>query len=513
MAGKETGKQKTARIPLDYYQRGDALARWKLLLAVGAAIAAGGWALVGTRQAANHHSPGPVASVHAPWEANCEACHKPFVPIRSDAWLADASGALELDAKCQKCHPTADHHAVARKQDVAHCSGCHREHAGREVQLTRTADKNCTTCHEDLLAHTTKPETIVADGKFAFKRVLSFAAGVHPEFRGSANDPGKLKFSHRRHLAPGLNWGANDRFKPQRLRDLPATDRERYRKAGATDDDLVYLNCGDCHQPSAATSMANNLSGSLTPKRAIGATMQPVSFENHCRACHPLNYAPASPGSAAAPQLVEHGLAPDKLKAFLEGVFARRVLDENPTLLEEKAVDRELPGKASSLESPKLREALDKKLRVAETFLRGRCSQCHELADMPTQSPVVPTKTPTVWLTHARFDHASHRAWACQHCHKPQAADQPNYLLATWRPGEHEPALDHTDVLIPGLSNCLECHTDRPVEGTAGRARNDCVECHSYHGGDYWKEIQTAAAKRAILPTAADIPERQAGQE
>jgi hypothetical protein len=503
---KETGKQKTARIPLDYYKQGDVLFRSKRLLAAAAAVAAGFFALWGVPNAATHYSPGPVASIHAAWEADCNACHAPFVPIRDDAWSLNAVAGRTIDEKCQKCHPTPEHHGAARREDVAHCSSCHREHEGRNAQLARTSSQACTACHTDLAAHIRKVEMPLRHEPVA-NRVTSFSAGNHPEFRSIKNDPGKLKFSHRRHLAPGLSWGERKPKEPEdkpvlplHVGDLAAADRERYRAPGAKDD-LIRLNCQSCHEPaisplSVTASLGSLSPGTLAPQSFSAETMAPVNFDRHCRACHALNYAPMNYppknwGDGPTP-VVEHALPPARLKEYLEGVFARDLLEARKSAADEPKYEREIPGKLPDDEAQTLRATIQEKVRVADTFLRGRCNECHDLPGRPSETPIVPTNLRATWFAFARFDHGAHRSSACQDCHKPAAAghESKNYLLKDWEPGGNEPFLDNADVLIPGIDNCLQCHNSRGVSGPSPvAARSDCVECHRYHGGDHRQEL------------------------
>ncbi len=507
MASPPTGKQRAARISLDYYRRGDRFARGKLwlsLLVGGAALA---WAAWGLSHGATQHSPGPLAAVHASWEANCQACHTPLVALRSDAWQLTADARNQIDAKCQKCHRTTEHHATQLTSEIAQCSACHHEHQGRTARLNRMADQTCVACHADLPRHTTKPETLLTSGSFNNAQVTRFTADSHPEFRSVQRDPGQLKFSHRRHLAPGLNWGAQDRSKPLRLADLPSGERDRYRTPGGRDDDVIQLNCSACHQLASPTPRRAGFEGLTNPlasKRSAGAYMAPVSFNQHCRACHPLNFSPATGTPADASTAIEHALPPDKLLAQLESTLAKRFLDNHPTLDERSAASvREIPGKPPRVTRADATSFIATQLASAETFLRGRCIQCHQLDDVPTRARVAAVQVPRRWYQHARFDHAAHRASRCEECHVAPGEAAANYLASGWKPGEREPALDHHDLLIPQRSVCLRCHNDRPPEGLRGSARFDCVECHDYHGGDHGTQRPPLEIKRAQLDEPA----------
>jgi hypothetical protein len=93
----------------------------------------------------------------------------------------------------------------------------------------------------------------------------------------------------------------------------------------------------------------------------------------------------------------------------------------------------------------------------------GGCRWCHTEKSDPRKRPnglpeYAAPNIPARWLKHAVFKHASHRMLACTACHP-----------AT-------PRKRTSDVLLPQIHTCMECHRagDR-------RARSDCVECHSYH--------------------------------
>ncbi len=89
---------------------------------------------------------------------------------------------------------------------------------------------------------------------------------------------------------------------------------------------------------------------------------------------------------------------------------------------------------------------------------KQKCEFCHVMKGQPGQLPeTVPTAIPVRWLPHAVFDHGAHRPVACAECH--QAAK----------------STETTDVLLPSVKVCRECHHER------GGARARCVECHLYH--------------------------------
>jgi hypothetical protein len=89
---------------------------------------------------------------------------------------------------------------------------------------------------------------------------------------------------------------------------------------------------------------------------------------------------------------------------------------------------------------------------------RQGCPFCHTVQPAEPLPTIVPPKIPIRWQPHASFDHRAHRPLACAACH--EAARQSE---------------DTTDVLLPKLQVCRECHRG------GGGARAGCVECHLYH--------------------------------
>src|SRR5262245_56361521 len=115
----ESAKQRSLRVPLDYYRRPDALTRIKLWMSIIVAVLAAlyvGWLFADPRLGNGHASPGPVSSAHAAWNDNCQVCHQSFQPLRSDA--VSLTGLISghvahresLDQACLKCHDVPLHH-------------------------------------------------------------------------------------------------------------------------------------------------------------------------------------------------------------------------------------------------------------------------------------------------------------------------------------------------------------------------------------------------------------------
>jgi len=217
-----TGKQRAARIPLDYFKHPTFLdwGRGWYALAIATLIALGwaasGWLMSGQGQ--TYYSRGPVTAVHATWDNDCMACHTAFTPLSGDAYAKHfVHDTHAMNQKCEACHKGPPHHADATPELA--CAACHHDHRGRDASLVRLADSDCTRCHADLTNHLANG-TPTVDNK-----VTAFTAAQHPEFsvlRDKGDDPGKLKFNHARHMQEDLKLDCNS------CHHLDASDRARF---------------------------------------------------------------------------------------------------------------------------------------------------------------------------------------------------------------------------------------------------------------------------------------------
>ncbi len=502
-----SGKEKASRIPLDYFKRSNYVERWKLWLTGLALLLSVGWwasGWVSSDQGQMRYSRGPVADVHATWETECTVCHTPFMPIDAQNWatlfLGTPPGAAE---RCTNCHAGPPHQATQKLESTPSCAGCHHDHRGRHASLIRVADSDCTRCHQDLRQHMTSGEPAVEN------TVTRFAKGTHPQFsilRDRESDPGKLKFNHQLHMTVGLTANFT-------LANLSAADRDRYRHfPDQKDNTPVKLECASCHQTDSGDFKLTGEQRAAIPagvltKRARGAYMLPITYENQCRACHPLTFDKDAPNLA-----VPHGLQPEAVTSFLWGVYGSEYVKKRPELAPPAtALTPPLPGKELFAEEKKARDEIKAQVAAAEKFLyRDRleeaqkkvfgahkmtCGECHDYqlqagAVVPKQ--IEAPQIPEVWFKHSFFNHAAHRAVRCVDCHT--RAD----------PGATDASTESKDVLMPGIDTCLECHSPRQGSGdkVSGGARMDCVECHQYHHGTKEGSLQgIGAAARAPKET------------
>ncbi|MFO0967985.1 MAG: hypothetical protein U0793_20700 [Gemmataceae bacterium] len=511
-------KPRPLTLPLDYFRGRTPVQKWKGRLAlaalgltvVGVALA---WAF--SREVSLGAAPAPVASPHQAWDATCSACHEPFQAISAHAWappgMSHASG-----EKCQACHAGPAHHK--NETPSLNCAACHREHRGPGHSLVRLADADCTQCHRDLAAHSTT--------KSDYADVTRFAAGSHPDFRSIKSDPGKLKFNHALHMTPGMAVRSKTGLGGVTftLKNIPAEYRKRYLAAQPDkgDDAPVQLDCRACHQLDAAdfpltVAEKMEVSPATLPPRSAGAYFLPITYENQCRACHPLNVPEMKPDGSLAAVAVPHRKQPTELAAWLRDYYTAQAARGMAGFWDTKA-KRPLPGKMSeSILTPKLKELVEKNVADAtkvlyEMPLKKNCALCHEVKQIGgtvtllvwpgideewTEWQITPPNVPQVWLKHARFDHMAHRAVDCRECHDRAYASLPDGAL------NEKASVVSSDVLVPAMDNCVKCHA--PASGgPSGGVRFDCVLCHRYHDGDHPLAGRGATSRGAAHPRAIE---------
>ena len=543
MSLPRTSKELSARVDWGYFRRKSPLesTRTWAWLGVGALAAlpvvfAFGVAPAGSPQPwiDQGASRGQLASPHAAWDQQCEACHAPFDPIRSDRWLPDLLGTgapgHTVAARCEGCHAGPAHHAnVANVPLVAQgCANCHRDHRGRDVSLNKMADSTCTVCHTDMSRHVQDPKAVVYGAK-----VTGFGEpNGHPEFR-ALTEAGKkartLKFSHATHMAPGfaVNWDSARIEDPAERQHWAAWDKDAGGKK------LTQLDCAACHQleGTKAFTPPGEATALHSPSRAGGAYYLPVNFDAHCRACHPLKFDDRD--AAMRDVQVPHRAQPPELRAFLTRVYSARQLDDRPEPTPREARNDRLDplppltGEARKKAQSQAAEKVEKALATLLTT-RKACIECHTpdyapAGGVPSADSTLPVavkaaSVPTVLQPHARFDHTAHRAMECQNCHAGSYRDKAAELKAAkdyWPAGVEDVQYQHPPDLV-SVKSCQECHAPASVVNgePRGGVRANCVDCHNYHNGDHAlagpgapergakrKAAKTADLLRAVLAT------------
>jgi hypothetical protein len=328
---------------------------------------------------------------------------------------------VATDQACLGCHDGPNHHAEQTSSPV--CSDCHVEHRGA-MRLASTSDAACTQCHSNLGAHDKNSQP-----KFAAK--INGFDSSHPEFaaaRPGREDPGTVAFNHMKHLK-------------KELRGPHGT---------------VQLKCVDCHRPAGASEplpygqaqfapASFSSPPSTLPSREY---MAPVNYMEHCSACHTL-------------QLVY-----DFIVAKLKEHIAAHPGDIH--ILDEP--DKRLPPRPVPPAPRNAQEWVSQRLADAQILMwRKACKECHTLSYPQGESlpAVAKAAIPVRWMQHANFDHEAHQMVTCTSCH-----------------AKAEMSEKTSDVLVPGIQVCRQCHR----AGTeAAEAR--CFECHTYHDWSKQKRV------------------------
>ncbi|TDR40820.1 cytochrome c3-like protein [Tahibacter aquaticus] len=369
-------------------------------------------------------NPGPLDAAHRFFGDDCKQCHAtPFLTVR--------------DTACTTCHTRMAAHADPARFNLpqlgeARCASCHQDHLGL-AGMVNTQESLCSTCHTDLKTRTANASQL--DDATDFGR-------HHPQFRvrlpawqadggfapqltrlseGLKENSG-LKFDHALHLKPELN-------SPKGRRNLQ---------------------CSTCHQPDAG-----------------GLAMKPVDFESMCHDCHTLGFDTFAPD-----RQVPHAKVAEVVY-MLDDYYAKRALEGGYTEASAPGFvqQRRRPGEAA-LSQQETVEALswarNKSRQVADSLFTGRaCVTCHAVsrdaaaANTPGSGwKIAPVRVAGIWYGEARFTHAKHSTMQCKDCHNAEAS------------------ASATDLLIPGIDNCRQCHAG---ESGGSKVASTCIACHRYH--------------------------------
>jgi predicted CXXCH cytochrome family protein len=88
---------------------------------------------------------------------------------------------------------------------------------------------------------------------------------------------------------------------------------------------------------------------------------------------------------------------------------------------------------------------------------------------------VAPAHQTTRWLKQGSFNHSAHVASECTACHAAALKSE-----------------KASDVLIPGIATCQQCHTSSLTH--KGAAGGTCLECHQYHNWNKEKDVRRTVA-------------------
>lgn len=548
---EQTGKTRVRRIPLDYHRTPGLAGRWRSL-AFAIPIAAGAAYLLwvaATPGGEAHLSTGPLSLAHAALESNCAACHEPLTPIAGDAFRINPKASIEQNAnRCLVCHQTIYPHSQ-RLSETGHladrnCAACHQEHLGLTNRLIPINDRTCTECHGDVekLVAATRPEAAIASpSDIPPRAIVDFSRAGHGEFPSLAStaitpdaEPNiaGIRFDHAQHMAPGQVLPG--RRGAMTLDRIPPADRDRYRQPGQDDAAIVQLDCAACHTyTSGATSAA---------ARQWSKLSQPIRFDQHCAACHPLSAPGQREGQAGIPHGIPLSMLRDELaarKVILDAEVDQGIRrGETP---QRDPLPLAVPGKAetpnangqpteihpeTNVEIAPTKNPLDRfDPAITDALVqnvRDQCVICHGKTDLE-QNPRLP-QLPESRLARGAFDHGAHRTAACVICH-PQAdptatsvSDVAKPALATWLKRFESPAL------ILGIESCTPCHQSGPnglgaelmtglrdstrllLGGLSDQAPDRCTTCHPYHGHHAQPTSPIEATPIEAIPLQTTVP-------
>jgi len=376
---------------------------------------------------------GPLHAVHnVAIGDDCGACHQvPFQKVQDDACLA--------------CHGNIeDHippaHFAASNLPTERCAVCHVEHNEPSFLIVE-ADGLCLDCHTDPAA--------LDDGPGHMQPVTGFDAEHHPRFEVALLSPQAkpagtgLSFSWeiREAVLEGARETSNLKF-PHDLHLDPESVRTVTEGRG--------MQCSDCHSLSADNEH-----------------FVPITMEAHCQDCHELTF------DESAPQRqLPHG-EPIEVVQVMEGHFARAFADPNRRAKERPRRRRPDRSSASECSGSAFACAMQRtEAEVTNQFAVRGCITCHEVEqtdanDIYSRYQVYPIRLSHDFIPTAIFDHRSHLTQkdaqgddACLTCHSAETSNT------------------SADLLIPGILNCNQCHSDRNTSDTVPL---DCINCHQYH--------------------------------
>jgi predicted CXXCH cytochrome family protein len=405
-------------------------------------------------------SSGPLSPAHLQAAGNrCEACHQQlFLRVQDPACLSCH--------KTTRDHVSKEHRALTNLGAGQRCGECHAEHQGDAGRLAIEDDGLCVSCHAD------------SDHRFGSLEVQSvsgFEPLRHPVFSVSLQKlsgpagvaPADLQWRTYRTLLAGAQEQSNLKF--SHLQHLDAGKVPRLSGQGG-------LGCADCH------TLGSD-----------GEHFQPVTMAKSCSACHTLSFDPSAPS-----RQLPHGKPLDAM-LMIEDYFARKFSDPPPgpkRIQERRTPDSDGgPGSDFDVDSctvSKVQCARDRASREIDKQFNGSgCVSCHVVVDTKSDDlherfQVTPVRLGLDYFPQARFPHKMHEIQgkltgdaACESCHAARKSDR------------------SSDLLLPNIDTCFQCHRDRAGSGVASARLTaagttagadpqrivtlQCISCHGYH--------------------------------
>ena len=318
-----------------------------------------------------------------------------------------------LDKDCFECHRDKKIPHNENQIRTPNCTQCHFEHKGNPL-LADIEDRFCTQCHSDL-----KVKGYIPSSTYETE-ILGFESG-HPEFAVAvrlSEQNGKMV---RVRLADNNNLKDNTPIKLNHKVHLKPNLRGP--------DGPENLRCENCHRVDAS-----------------GEYTLPIEYERDCQRCHTLEFLDRF---SKAKVVVSHE-APDIVRRFLQNYYREYAINNINRL--------GLGGNVNAVN-----QLVSSGVRDAEgvLFTKKQCDKCHTIKEIASGLyEVEKPKIPLRWLPHSRFDHELHvknLRLKCSSCHEAEKSEMT------------------TDVLMPSIDKCQECHS------LEDGAKTECVLCHLYH--------------------------------
>ena len=228
-------------------------------------------------------------------------------------------------------------------------------------------DSACTRCHQSLAAHrdSSAAPLTVADS------VTSFDREHHPDLTAAwaarSVDPRRIKFNHALHLVAGLTLEKG--LARLSFAQLAASDRERYGWNNRQPlNQPVQLACASCHASEVTEGVQSVDRRAARPAEPPnpGAYLLPIVYENHCAACHSLQFDSKLPEARA-----RHGITAQEVFAELKQFYMAEAAHSDPDLLRQSVPPRPMPGQTQPRANQLMQQAVDDKVLAAAKLLFG----------------------------------------------------------------------------------------------------------------------------------------------
>jgi hypothetical protein len=331
-----------------------------------------------------------------------------------------------VGARCQSCHAEP-----FRGVADAKCASCHEvgDHADAMTRLVTAHPEQrtpCAGCHKE---HHGPPRLIPQE--------LALCTGCHASIErvvADTREPEIQSFATHPEFAALAQTGRDaTAFKFSHAEHLQAHPGTAHPEA---------LSCPSCHEAIAD-----------------GTVMQPIAYDKHCQRCHELTL-----DGRLAGVRVPHG-SPDRALEVIRAELVRSYVD--PAMFP-AAASPDGGGDGAAPEMPSPERVAAESLDLEQGLYAGGkgCQRCHDVLAAAARAgrslfAVVPPRIPQQWMPASTFSHGAHRTTPCEDCHV--AAER---------------STTASDVLVPGIARCRECHAD---PGVSGKVESPCLGCHRYH--------------------------------